>query len=75
MNPLQDLKDNSPKHEVIVYDEDGNELERTFESINVTHLTRFKHIIGEHTVYSFNTYYDNGLVCFGLVPIPPFSSA
>jgi NAD(P)H-nitrite reductase large subunit len=62
-----------PQHEVIVYDENGDELERTMESINVTHMTRFKHVIGDYTTYSFNTHYDNGLIHYGMVPSPPFS--
>jgi len=62
-----------PQHEVIVYDENGGELERTMESINVTHMTRWKHEIGDYTTYSFNTHYDNGLTLFGMIPLPPFS--
>ncbi len=64
-----------PQHEVIVYDENGGELERTMESINVTHMTRWKHVIGNYTTYSFNTHYDNGLIFYGMIPSPPFSDA
>jgi hypothetical protein len=56
-----------PQHEVIVYDENGDELERTIESINVTHIVRFKHTFGDYTTYSFNTHYDNGLIHFGTI--------
>lgn len=64
-----------PQHEVIVYDENGGELERTMESINVTHMVRFKHVIGDYTTYSFNTHYDNGMIHYGMVPSSPFSGA
>ena len=64
-----------PQHEVIVYDENGGELERTIESINVTYIVRVKHTFDNYTTYSFNTYYDNGLIHFGMIPSPPFSGA
>jgi len=61
------------EHEVIVYDENGNELCKSIENINVTHLTRVKHVLSGYTTYSFNSHLNNGMVCWGLVSFPSFS--
>lgn len=60
------------QHKVILYDENGFELEKTMESIHVTHVTRWKHTFGGYIVYSFNSHLDNGMVCYGLIPLPSF---
>ena len=58
------------EHEVIVYDENGIELERIMESIIVSHITRCKHIIDNYTTYSFNTHYSDGMIIYGMIPSP-----
>jgi hypothetical protein len=63
------------KHEVNVYDKDGNILEVTIEGINVEKIVRFEHLIGDEITYSFNTHYTNGLMHFGEVPYPSFKDA
>ena len=64
-----------PLHEIIVYDENGDFLETTMESISATHKVRIKHEIGDYIVYSFDTYYNNGFFLFGEIPYPPFPGA
>lgn len=62
-------------HEVIVYDENGDESEKTIQHINVTHMKRYKHVIGDYTTYSFNYYYENGTIYFGEIPMPSLADA
>lgn len=63
------------QHEVIVYDENGDELERTMQPLHVTHMTRWKHTFENYTTYSFNTHLDDGFVIYGMIPYPGFSEA
>lgn len=63
------------EHQVIVYDENGDELCKSMESIHVNHIVRFKHTFSNYTTFSFNSYLNNGLVGFGMIPPPPFIDA
>lgn len=65
----------TPQHEVIVYDENENELEKTITSIYVAYIKRAKHIFSNGVTYSFNSYLYNGFICYDMVQLPPFSEA
>lgn len=61
------------QHLVKVYDADNYDvIEETMQPLDVNHMVRYRHDLGNLGVtYSFNTHY-NGLIMYGMVPDPGF---
>lgn len=59
-------------HKVPVYDQYGVYLNDTWEYKTVVKIVRWEHDILGQKAYSDITYYDNGLMHYGLIPSPPF---
>jgi len=63
-------KEDEELHEVPVYDNDRNVIDKTMQSLHVECLTRWEHTFDTYTTYSWNTHHIDGLICYGLIPYP-----
>ena len=66
------LSKNDEYHEVIIYDDNGNNIGRCKEHISVSYIIERKHVIEGYTLYSEDTVYKDGRYLFGMIPTPAF---